>query len=53
MRAKFLEFLTKRLGDKVDNARQYGVDDDMELILDDIETYASEIIEVAKELIKP
>jgi hypothetical protein len=53
MRAKFLEFLARRLGDKVDNAKQYGLDDDIELILDDIEIYAGEIIEVAKELIKP
>lgn len=54
MKEKMLSFLAKRLESKIAYLRNNDLNEDaLELLLDDIEHYADEIISVAKEVILP
>jgi hypothetical protein len=48
MKKEFVEFLIKRLGSKIDDARNVDVSD-LDPVLNDIEVYANTILEIAKE----
>lgn len=54
MKKEFIEFLSKRLASKIDDLRNTSYSEQgFESMLDDIETYSSTILEIAKEVIKP
>jgi hypothetical protein len=53
MKKQFIEFLSKRLKGKIEDVRNVGTDEEVELLLDDIETYGEQILDIAKEMLMP